>query len=103
MIDRTFDIIYKDIAKPRVTITPTRITLKIPTSIPDDTSKLLIDFSISIANHFSQITQTYRGQFESHAGFQVVDMHIGRYPKSTTLTRFKYTDGTISIVRTPTI
>jgi len=59
----TIDVNNKDA---RLTITPSRVTLKFPNSFSQDEKDKLIEFSLEINKTMEPITKSWRGRFKHY-------------------------------------
>ena len=61
-MERNFEIIFKNVHRPRLTITPSRVTLKLCENHPD--TDRIVAFADAIASKFVP-NQSYRGRFHT--------------------------------------
>jgi hypothetical protein len=60
---KTFEIFKNDTKKSRLTVTPTRITIKLDKTLSDDKQQNLIDFGYSVAKELEGLPNSWRGCF----------------------------------------
>lgn len=75
-MEKKLEIIMKDIKYPRITVTPTRVTLKFPTTYPegyppiDNVKKIFL----AIAKQLENETQSLRGSFRIPASLNPIEV-----------------------------
>lgn len=74
MTNKAFEIYNKDIAKHRITVTPTRITIKLKSNATDDEKNEVIRIGIIVAKELENVTQSYRGTILTD-GFNLITLY----------------------------
>jgi hypothetical protein len=83
-------VVYKDVAKPKLTIAKDRVELKLPSEDAIKDERRIIDFAQKIADELGEVDQTLRGNFSLNpVGKWYVAMYKGTKTNNVPRTHVK--------------
>lgn len=83
---QNFEHVSRDRKKPRLTVTPTRITLKTPLTFTDVEVEQAKKLALNIAEKMGSVTQSWRGDFKQSG----ISMHTDSKGKNRKYQHLKF-------------